>query len=183
MKEFSSQPELTAHWEGFKAKAYKDIANVWTIGFGTTRINGIPVKDGMTCTMLEAFDMLQADLDKNEDRLDKLLSPAVYPSHMIDAISDYAYNCGMAAFPTLLAKLKRADVIGASLEFLDGIYVNKKPVMGLLLRRISEYNTFINNEYKAFEVNDKISKKIIDLVVSKNIKNQDSLNLIKRLKT
>ena len=57
--------KLVQQWEGLKLTAYKDVAGIWTIGYGHTSAAGAPlVKPGMTVTKLAASHILQADLAK-----------------------------------------------------------------------------------------------------------------------
>ncbi len=181
MKTFSNQVELTAHFEGFSAKAYKCPAGVWTFGFGTTRIGGKPITEGMTCTQAEALKWLEKDLGRAKTDI-KTKGVIVASSTELDAMADYAYNCGVNAFPSLIACMKRADRAGASLEFLDSIYVAKTPLLGLLLRRISEYNTFVNGTYIAWEKGDAISQDLKNKLLAKNAKNQDAVVMINQLR-
>lgn len=184
MKQFNNQLELTMYWEGFKSTAYRCPAGVITIGYGMTSIDGKPVTEGMTCTQEQAMGWLEAELfDLDVWVYGNITRSTKYCKENIhDALSDYAYNAGKNAFPTLLKKLKAGDTQGAILEFLDGIYVAKKPLLGLLLRRISEYNTFVNGTYIAWEKGDPISQDLKNKLLAKNAKNQDAVNMINQLK-
>lgn len=185
MKTFSNQVELTAFWEGFRGKAYKCPAGIWTLGYGTTRIQGDePVVEGDTCTKKEALQDLTFHFNYLSGKMTKLIKNYVkLEISQMDAIEDYAYNAGENAFPALIKKLNMGDTEGASLEFLDGIYVAKKPLLGLLLRRISEYNTFINRwSYVAWEKGDPISQDLKNKLLTKNAKNQDAVNMINQLR-
>ena len=53
---------LIAKLEGCKLTAYRCPAVVWTIGYGTTRIDGKPVAPGQRITQAKAGDLLTAAL-------------------------------------------------------------------------------------------------------------------------
>lgn len=180
MKVFRDQLNLTMHFEGFCAKAYKCPAGVWTIGYGSTQVKNKPITEGMVCTMIEAQKWLQTGLDQAKTQL-KSRGVITASQSELDALADYAYNCGINAFPTLLSKIKTGDKAGAALEILDGIYMAKKPLLGLLLRRIAEYNTFTTATYCAFDKNDPISQDLKDKLLAKNARNQDAVNMINQL--
>lgn len=48
--------------EGFRSTAYQDTVGVWTLGYGSTRMFGVPVKELDTCTTQHARVQLRADL-------------------------------------------------------------------------------------------------------------------------
>lgn len=196
MKTFNNQIDLTAFWEGFSAKAYKCPAGVWTLGYGTTRIwvgsiskknfHWQPITEGMGCSQKKAEEWLNIEMNLElyvalKKKLEKD-AKCILNTKQEDAIKDYAYNCGINAFPTLIKKINNLDIEGASLEFLDGIYVAKKPLLGLLLRRISEYNTFVNGTYIAWEKGDPISQDLKNKLLLKNAKNQDAVDMINQFK-
>lgn len=187
MKIFSDQIDLTAYWEqgpkgGPALVAYRCPAGVWTLGYGETMPNGKPVTQNMVCTEMEARNWLEGRLNGLQAWAYVEWEPEVqYLNYYRLAIADYAYNCGKNAFPTLLKKLKAGDIEGAILEFLDGVYVAKKPLLGLLLRRISEYNTFTTGQYVAFEKGDSISQDLKNKLLAKNANNVDAVNMINQL--
>lgn len=39
-------------WESFRSVSYLDSVNVWTVGYGSTRINGRPVRKGDVVTAI-----------------------------------------------------------------------------------------------------------------------------------
>lgn len=187
MKTFSNQIDLTAYWEqgpngGPALKAYRCPAGKLTIGYGETLPDGGAIKEGMICTEHQATTWLINTLTYLEVFLQKKLGFIALGENKYDALKDYAYNAGINAFPSLLMKLKVRDIQAASLEFLDGLYVGKKPLLGLLLRRISEYNTFVNGTYIAWEKGDPISQDLKNKLLAKNAKNQDAVNMINQLK-
>ena len=56
--------EAIKFFEGLKLEAYEDSAGIPTIGYGTIRIDGKPVKLGMKITAEQAEQYLLADVEK-----------------------------------------------------------------------------------------------------------------------
>lgn len=189
MKPFTNQFPLTAYWEqgpngGPALKAYKCPAGVWTIGFGLARNlpDSIPITEGMTCTEEQAKDWLNYCLSSLFTHIFHGTFKGELAWHQVAAITDYAYNCGMNAFPALLSYLKAGDIESASHEFLNGIYAKGKPLMGLLLRRISDYNTFTTGLYVAYEKGDPITPELKSLLLLKNGHNDAAVKMINSFK-
>ncbi len=186
MKTFPNQIELTAYFEAFSPTAYKDIAGVWTIGYGQARTlpAGTPITEGMTCTEEQARSWLEHMFLLLKDTLRREKYPKIWSvqNFFEDAMVDYAYNCGISAFPNLIEKLKDDDYPGASLEFLDGFYVHSKPIKGLLLRRISNYNTFMQGTYLAWQEGDAIPQDLKNKLLFMNPTHSDAVSMINNLK-
>jgi lysozyme len=92
---------LIKRWEGTGPMkdgmhlAYKCPAGVWTIGWGSTLIDGKPVRAGMKITRQRADELLKADvarmmavLRKDTPNLDAM------PQKAFDAIASATYNLG-----------------------------------------------------------------------------------------
>jgi lysozyme len=134
--------------EGFVAQAYLDkVARppVWTIGHGTTRIDGKPVTQGMTCTLQQAdlwamSDMMAAahfvlgcvKIPLNEPELGALIS--------------FTYNEGMGNFEhsSVLAAINQGDLFIAADRLLYYDVAGGRPVAGLLARRRRERALFLS---------------------------------------
>jgi len=133
--------------EGYRDKAYQDSKGVWTIGYGTIKIDGKPVEAGMTCTREQAEQWLYADLAWAQTAVNKLVRVAL-AQHQFDALVSFVYNIGEANFATstMLKKLNVLDLIGAGAEFprWNKITKNGKLVVenGLTNRRLSEREQF-----------------------------------------
>jgi lysozyme len=151
----------------------------WTIGYGTTWIDGNRVPMGMNCTKDWALTMLRRNLLQVKNSIEGGVTLS-YPSHMMDAVCDIVYNMGLRNVPNLILNLKRYNIEQASMEFLDGIYSGGVASMGLLLRRISNYNTFMHPEYVAYEKSDSISKDLKKILLAKN-QRDDAIKLINKL--
>lgn len=94
MKTSQEGIDLIKKYEGFRSKAYKCPAGVWTIGWGTTKINGQPVKEGMTCTKEQATEYLKADLEKFENHVMKYNGKYNWTQNEFNAMVSFAYNIG-----------------------------------------------------------------------------------------
>lgn len=133
-------------FEGYSDKAYQDIVGVWTIGYGTTLIDGERVHEGMVCTEEQACSYLEKDV---QDYLDRV-SPAIkvdLTQGQVDSLASFAYNLGVGALTksTLLRKLNAGDIKGAADEFLRWNKAGGKVVKGLTRRRVAERDVFLGN--------------------------------------
>ena len=130
-------------YEGFKAHAYKDTGGVWTIGYGTTRIDGRPVVDGDICTEPQASLWLQQDLAWAQTAVNQMVHIAL-SQNQYDALVSFVYNEGQTQFAssTLLKKLNAGDFIGAGREFNRWVFDNGKIIHGLEVRRSLEREMF-----------------------------------------
>ena len=134
----SNQANETAKGlEGLRLVAYRDGGGVWTIGYGHTR----GVVPGLSITILQADNMLQADLTE-ADRYVNAYIKVPLNQNQIDALALFVMNLGAGNFRK--SDIRKAinegrpkEIIGKM--FLD--YVNDKTgkfVRGLLNRRKAE---------------------------------------------
>ena len=138
--------ELLKEFEGLELEAYLDTGGVWTIGYGTTVINGRPVQEGDTCTKEEAEQYFEHDLQWVLETLDTcVLSDVPLNDKMHEALVSFIYNIGSTAFrrSTLLRKLNNKDYLGAANEFLRWNKDNGKIIPGLTNRRKRERLLFL----------------------------------------
>ena len=142
---------LIKKWEGFKDKAYLCSANVWTVGFGTTRwLNGEKVKQGDTITRKLAEQLLLIDVHRFSSQVLRLVQVPLTQSQF-DALVSFTYNLGGGALErsTLLKKLNAGDYKGAAKQFDRWVNAGGKRVQGLVNRRKEERAMF--EEYSIFE--------------------------------
>ena len=125
--------------EGFREDAYKDIAGVWTIGYGRTE----NVKPGDKITKEEAEKLFSKDFDKHKMPLENVKIPLSTNEKI--ALTSFIYNEGPTAFrnSTLLKKLNNGDKQGAANEFDKWIYSKGKISQGLINRRKIEKKLFL----------------------------------------
>lgn len=91
--------KIIKEFEGLELKAYKCPAGVWTIGYGTTLIDGRAVRSDEVITALKAEELLR-------EQITKIYAPALFavlpmaeklPPNQTAALLSYAYNVGTGA--------------------------------------------------------------------------------------
>lgn len=135
---------LIAHAEGLRLESYPDPGGVWTIGWGTTRINGKAVQPDMVITKEQADSYFNHDIAIVEKEVSKLVKVPLTDNQFSSLVS-FVYNIGSAQFrtSTLLRKLNQGDYDGAANEFGRWIYDNRKVLNGLITRREHERDLFL----------------------------------------
>jgi GH24 family phage-related lysozyme (muramidase) len=139
--------QFIKRWEGLELEAYKDAVGVWTIGYGTTRVNGEPVRQGDKISAQLADELLAADLKQRHQRLLELI-PAVksYGANQTAALLSWAYNVGMGAVEnsTLRRRLNAGE--GAPVVIAQELprwnKADGKALAGLSNRRAAEVQLF-----------------------------------------
>ncbi len=122
--------DFIKHWEGLATKAYRDVAGVWTIGYGHTagfrdgRFSRVSVIDEPCAEAL-----LRADLGPREDTVRRLVAVAIN-QHAFDALVSFEFNTGALSRSTALRRLNDGDRDGAA-EALQ--WWNKATVAGALI--------------------------------------------------
>ena len=132
-------------FEGFSATPYKDMAGVWTIGFGSTIYeNGayVTAKD-RPIDETRAAAIMSVRLIDFEHAVNRYVN-VMLNQNQFDALVDFCYNLGAKSLlnSTLLVKLNRQDYAGAAIEFMKWVYANGKKQHGLIARRLAERNLF-----------------------------------------
>jgi len=129
---------LIQQWEGLKLTAYKDVAGIWTIGYGHTSAAGSPsVTPGMTITKAEASRILQNDLAKFEARVERLVTVSLTENQFATLVS-FDFNTGALHKSTLLKKLNKGDYNAVPAELAKWVNAGGKKVQGLVNRRAAE---------------------------------------------
>lgn len=127
---------LIASFEKCELEAYLDEAGIPTIGYGHT--DGVEM--GMKITKAEAERIFRQDLKRFERGVNECLAGCDYPvnQNMFDALVAFSFNVGTGAFrlSTMLKKIRRGDMRGASQEFLkwNKVTVPKKDRKGNVMR-------------------------------------------------
>jgi lysozyme len=128
---------LLKSMEGLSLDAYPD-GGGWSIGYGH---HGKDVFPGMQITQQRADDLLASDLERFETGVEQALTQAAHQEEF-DAMVDFAYNVGLAAFrdSTLLAHVNAGRHAEAAAEFGKWVYgdPNEPPLPGLVKRRERE---------------------------------------------
>lgn len=145
--------DLLKDFEGFRGVAYLCPAGVWTIGYGTTRIKGKPVKECDTCTKDEAFKYLANDCKKFAKFVNNCVTVPL-TQNMFDALCCFAYNLGslgedMAVLINNKEYLKAADQFDlfVNVTIHENGEKKKKKLTGLEKRRAKEKALFLKDMY------------------------------------
>lgn len=141
--------ELIRKWEGCKLTAYKDVAGVWTIGYGHTE----KVEEGDTCTPEQAEYWLREEVEWFQKGV--LGSCKVLPnSNQLTALVSFTYNLGLGNLrqSTLLRKHNIGNFAGAAAEFKKWnkarhpVTKQLREVSGLTERRKDERRVYLTPE-------------------------------------
>jgi len=142
------------NFEGLSLHAYKDVAGVWTIGYGSTRYHdGRPIKPGdELANEQQASALFSNTLGQYEDAVNQYVH-ATLSQNQFDALVSFTYNEGTGALKqsTLLKKLNENDYAGAANQFLvwnkitDPKTGEKVICDTLVARRKEERQLFLSN--------------------------------------
>lgn len=125
-------------WEGLKLTAYRDSADVLTIGYGHTSAAGAPqVRAGMKITEQHAEIILLDDLEKFEADVERLVKVPL-SDNQFAALVSFHFNTGALGKSTLLKKLNAGDYNAVPYELNKWVFAKKKRVQGLVNRRAAE---------------------------------------------
>lgn len=107
------------NFEGLKLSAYRDIAGVWTIGYGSTRYHDDkPVKPGDTlANEAQADALFRNTLSQYQDAVNRKTKVPL-TQNQFDALVSFTYNEGTGSGQTLFEKLNTKDYAGAADQFL-----------------------------------------------------------------
>ena len=142
---------LIKEFEGFRAEAYRDIAGVWTIGYGTTAAAGVGIapKAGMKITEADATMYLRRAIDAFATKISFGITAPINENEF-GAFVSLAYNIGTTAFLKSSA-LKhfnagnKAQAANAMLLWNKATVKGKlTPVAGLTRRRGAEKALFLS---------------------------------------
>lgn len=136
--------DLIKQYEGFRPEAYQDSVGVWTIGYGTTRINGQPVKEGMTITEDQALQLVKQEVNKLWSQIESIIKVSLNDNQM-NALVDFAYNLGFNALKTstLMKYVNESQFDKAADEFGRWVFAGGKVLPGLVKRREAEKRLFL----------------------------------------
>lgn len=140
---------LIKKWETLQTKAYLCPAGVPTIGYGHT---GEDVKLGQTITEHQADVILDLDLEKFEEGVEKLLEGTEYNQNEFSALVSFAFNLGVHALEasSLLKFYRQGHKFYAAQEFAKWVYAKTskgfEKLPGLVKRRKEEAELFLKKE-------------------------------------
>jgi len=131
--------DLIKKFEELRLDAYLDAVGIPTIGWGTTRIDGKPVKMGTRITVERAQELFEKDLAVFEDAVCDLVRVPI-TQMQFDALVSFTYNVGAANFQksTLLKLINQGRLREAQPQFLRWNKAKGKVLKGLTRRRLAE---------------------------------------------
>lgn len=127
-------------WEGLRLEAYRDVAGIWTIGYGHTAAAGPPApSSGMRISEAEAVAILQRDLRQFEAAVETKVKVPLNDNQFAALVS-FCFNVGAGAFgkSTLLKKLNAGNYDAVPGELAKWVKAGGKTVKGLVHRRAAE---------------------------------------------
>ena len=134
-------------WEGLVTKAYRDIAGIWTIGYGHTA----GFRDGRfnkstTLSNKEAELLLRADLASREDTVRRLVRVSLNQNEF-DALVSFEFNTGALHRSTALKLLnaRNRPAAAEALTWWNKARIGEQltEVPGLTRRRAAEAELFL----------------------------------------
>lgn len=127
---------LIKEFEGFRSKAYRCPAGVWTIGYGHTA----GVKPGMTVTREQGEAMLRKDLKIYERHVAEALGNTQTSQGQWDALVSFCYNAGPGNLrKSSMLRLHKAGKFKAAAEaFMAWTRGGGRVLPGLVRRRRAE---------------------------------------------
>lgn len=132
--------DLIKQAEGCRLRAYRDSAEIWTIGYGHTA----GVKAGDRITPLQADKLLREDVRTAEADVNRLVTVPLTQGQF-DALCSFTFNLGSGNLSRskLLLKLNAGDYDGAAAEFPKWCRTGGKRLPGLVRRRNAEQARFL----------------------------------------
>lgn len=140
---------LIKEFEGFKDYAYIDTDGTPVIGYGLTKIGGIPVQIGDRISSTQADAALNSHIREIHRELDKAIKVDL-SDRQLSALTSLAFNVGVDSVKdsTLVQKINAQDYAGAADEFLRWDKANMQGALvqmpGLTRRRTAERQLFLN---------------------------------------
>ena len=135
---------LIKKFEGCELEAYKCAANVWTIGYGSTK----GVKEGMEISQERAEMLLLEDVEVFEESVNKLVEVPL-EQNQFDALVSWTFNLGSTNLKnsTLLKVLNDKDYEGVPAQIKRWNKAGGKVLQGLIRRREAEALLFEGKEW------------------------------------
>lgn len=137
--------DLIKRWEGCKLKAYKDVAGVWTVGYGlTSRAGFIQVGPDTVLTQEEADYFLEKVVADFADKIRPMID-AKLSDNQFSALVSLAYNIGTGAFAksSVLRRINAGEMHIVPDAMRMWRKAGGKVVQGLINRREAEIQLFL----------------------------------------
>jgi GH24 family phage-related lysozyme (muramidase) len=152
-------------FEGLALKSYKDVAGVWTIGWGHVMTAAERIKFAHGITRAQADALFDADLKwKAEVHVNRLVKVSLTQAQF-DVLVSFTFNFGGGALAGayFLPELNSGDYSAIPRWFPKWINAGGKPFQGLINRRRREINLWNTGRY-----DDVRSKRLVTRYVSQN---------------
>jgi lysozyme len=135
--------KLLQVFEGFSETAYQDSAGIWTIGYGSTHVDGVAVQEGDTITPEKAEQQMFLDTAGAQTCINQNVEVPLR-QNQFDALVCFVYNIGCGAFlkSTLLKLLNLRLYDLAAKEFPRWNRAGGREIKGLTNRRLQEMAVF-----------------------------------------
>ena len=145
---------LVKKMEGLRLESYKDGKGVWTIGYGTTLIDGHKVMMGTSCTEEQADQWLSKRISSDALMLDRICQfhEIDLEDHQAAALLSFVYNVGFVAFNSSSVckdlMSKKPEKVEKDLLKWNKIRIDEKLEFcpGLFNRRMQEDKCFIDEK-------------------------------------
>ena len=141
---------LIKEFEGFKDYAYIDTDGTPVIGYGLSRIGGLPVQIGDRISTTQADAALNAHIREIHQELEQIIKVDL-SDRQLSALTSIAFNVGVDNIKnsTLVRKINTKDYAGAADEFLRWDKANLQGALvqlpGLSRRRAAERQLFLSH--------------------------------------
>lgn len=148
---------LLREFEGCRLVAYTCPAGIWTIGWGSTTIDGRPVKQGDKITQEKADAMLEAEAISVFNRLLKAIPIiSTWQPNRIGALVSWAYNIGIWAVKDSTLRERLLDGENPNVVIQEELprwaKAGGRELPGLSRRRAAEIELFIGKQLQQPEI-------------------------------
>ena len=139
--------DIIKRYEGLNLNSYQDSVGIWTIGYGTTRINGQPVVQGLSISRQDAEAYLQSHVEAIVTPTLKKNVRSLITQSMFDALVSFTYNVGNGNLnkSTMLKDLNSSKYLDAAAGFMQWTKAGGTELAGLVTRRRGEKDLFLKN--------------------------------------
>jgi lysozyme len=131
---------LIKAFEGFRGKAYRCPAGVWTVGYGHTSMAGPPdVRPGLRMSKGEAAAVLAKDVDAFARDIGALIRVQLN-DNQFGALVSFAYNVGVGAFrkSSVLSAVNAGEMDKVPRRLNLWVKAGGRTLPGLMKRRAAE---------------------------------------------
>lgn len=142
--------KLITEFESLRLESYLDPVGIWTIGYGTTMLNGSSVTKNMRIGESVAVALFTGEINTKIEFIGKIVTVSLN-QNQVDALASLVYNIGTTGFAnsTLLAFINAKSIIIEDLftRWNKGRVNGKLVVLnGLTRRRKAEFELFMRKE-------------------------------------